>query len=89
MYPNTHCSDLTDTELARLAKKIPKIILMAIEKNEITPEEYLQGKGKEYRNTPYLHIYGRSGQPCMYCGTNHRKNNRSAVEAVVIARDAR
>lgn len=68
IYSSTRYSDLTGTELECLAQKIQKIILWAIEKNEITPEEYLQGKGRGYRNTPYLRIYGRYGQPCTHCG---------------------
>ena len=53
----------------RLAEEIPRALMFFIEKNEISPEEWLEGKGKEYRNTPYIRIYGHAGQPCPVCGT--------------------
>ena len=53
----------------RLAEEIPRALRFFIEKNEISPEEWLEGKGKEYRNTPYIRIYGHAGQPCPVCGT--------------------
>ena len=34
----------------------------------MTTEEYLNGKGKKYRNTQYLKAYGREGKPCVKCG---------------------
>ena len=40
-----------------------------IRKNEITPEEYLETKGKDYRNTPFLRVYGHEGEPCPVCKT--------------------
>ncbi|MBR4394364.1 MAG: hypothetical protein IKT07_10130 [Oscillospiraceae bacterium] len=59
---------MTDTEWSALAEKIPKAILYYIEKNAITPEDYLNRKGKEYRNTPYLQAYGHAGETCPACG---------------------
>lgn len=32
-------------------------------------EEYLAGRGKEYRNTPFLKAYGHEGLPCPACGS--------------------
>ncbi len=58
IYPKKPCNILADDEWQRLALQIPKIIGWAIKANEITSEEYLEGKGKEYRNTPYLKVYG-------------------------------
>ena len=34
----------------------------------LTPEEYLRGKGQDYRNTPFLQVYGHEGEPCPVCG---------------------
>ena len=51
--PNSNQNQQTDTVLKAI--KMP-------------PEEYLNGKGKEYRNTPYLKVCGREGKPCVKCG---------------------
>ena len=52
-----------------LAKEIPRALRFFIEKNKISPDDWLEGKGREYRNTPYIRIYGHSGEPCPVCGT--------------------
>ena len=31
-------------------------------------EEYLETKGQDYRNTPFLQVYGKAGEPCPVCG---------------------
>ena len=68
IHPEKKCSDMSDEEFAALAKHIPEIIRWGIETNKMTAEEYLNGKGKKYRNTPYLKAYGREGKPCVKCG---------------------
>lgn len=73
IYPEKPCNTLTNDEWKRLAEQIPKVITWAIEANEITPEDYLAGKGKEYRNTPFLKAYGHNGKPCEVCGTLFEK----------------
>jgi formamidopyrimidine-DNA glycosylase len=67
IYPEKSCNALTNAEWKRLAEQIPKVITWAIEANEITPEDYLAGKGKEYRNTPFLKAYGHNRKPCEVC----------------------
>ncbi|MBQ3378683.1 MAG: bifunctional DNA-formamidopyrimidine glycosylase/DNA-(apurinic or apyrimidinic site) lyase [Clostridia bacterium] len=69
IYPKKKCYDLTDAEWEILAETIPKTVVYYTEKNAITPEEYLNGKGKEYRNTPFLKAYGHAGESCPQCGT--------------------
>lgn len=61
------CS-LTGKEWKRLAEIIPQCLSFFIEKNETTPEEYLETKGQDYRNTPFLQVYGHAGEPCPVCG---------------------
>jgi len=73
IYPEKSCNALTNAEWKRLAEQIPKVITWAVEANEITPEDYLAGKGKEYRNTPFLKAYGHNGKPCEVCGTLFEK----------------
>lgn len=61
------CS-LNEEEWERLAVLIPKRMEFFVEKNRISPEDYLATKGKDYRNTPYLQVYGHAGEPCPRCG---------------------
>lgn len=68
IYPGTKCAALDDADWERLASAIPEVILWGINVDQISPEEYLRGKGKEYRNTQRLRVYGRAGQPCPICG---------------------
>lgn len=68
IFPEKKCCDLTGDEWSVLAEEIPKIMNWGITTNKITPDEYLRGKGKEYRNTPYLRAYGHTGQECSVCG---------------------
>ncbi|MCD8010103.1 MAG: DNA-formamidopyrimidine glycosylase [Lachnospiraceae bacterium] len=69
IHPVRQANSLTGEEWNRLSAEIPKQLSYFIEKNAITPEEYLKTKGRDYRNTPYLQVYGREGEPCPSCGT--------------------
>ena len=71
--PMRTTSSLTGGEWARLAAAIPERLAYFIEKNAITPEEYLKTKGQDYRNTPFLQVYGQEGEPCPICGTPLRR----------------
>lgn len=73
IYPAAPCNSLSEGDWEKLAEKIPEIILWGIETDALTPEEYLQGKGREYRNESSFRMYGREGQPCVRCGTTIRK----------------
>ena len=66
--PLRPANTLTKEEWNRLASVIPERLAFFIGKNEITPEEYLETKGQDYRNTPFLQVYGHSGEPCPVCG---------------------
>ena len=68
LYPARPANSLTAEEWARLASIIPLKLSYFIEKNSMTPEEYLETKGKEYRNAPFLQVYGKEGKPCPVCG---------------------
>jgi len=67
IYPAAPCCELADADWERLAGEIPQMIAWGIDRNRTTPEEYLRGKGREYRNIPDLRVYGRAGQPCRVC----------------------
>lgn len=68
IYPARPANSLKYKEWERLAIVIPERLSYFIEKNKITPEEYLETKGKDYRNTPFLQVYGHAGKPCPICG---------------------
>lgn len=67
IYPKRPACSLSDKEWEVLAAVIPKRIFFFIEKNALTPEEYLAGKGQDYRNTPFLQVYGHGGEQCPHC----------------------
>lgn len=66
--PDRPCNSLSDGEFERLAAAIPERLNFFIEKNAISFEDYVSGKGKDYRNTPFLCVYGKGGTPCPVCG---------------------
>lgn len=68
IYPARPANSLTGEEWERLAGVIPERLSYFIERNKIAPEEYLETKGKDYRNTPFLQVYGHAGEPCPVCG---------------------
>lgn len=73
IYPACPANRLDVPDWERLAAAIPERIAYFIEKNQLTPEEYLEGKGKDYRNTPFLQVYGHEGDPCPICGEPLRR----------------
>jgi formamidopyrimidine-DNA glycosylase len=66
--PARPADSLSALEWKRLAKIIPERLGYFIEKNRISPEDYLAGKGEDYRNTQFLQVYGHAGEPCPKCG---------------------
>ena len=58
---------LSDDDLSRLCVVIPETITYYVEKNKIPYEDYLKSRGKEYRNTPFLNVYGKAKKPCPIC----------------------
>ena len=68
IYPAHPANSLNMEEWERLAAAIPERISYFIDVNKITPEEYLEAKGQDYRNTPFLKVYGLGGKPCPKCG---------------------
>ncbi len=68
LNPARPANSLTRGEWERLAALIPERLTFFIVKNEISAEDYLLTKGKSYRNTPFLQVYGHEGEPCPVCG---------------------
>lgn len=68
IHPARPANTLTTEEWNRLTSVIPERLAFFVEKNKTTPEEYLETKGQDYRNTPFLQVYGHGGEPCPICG---------------------
>lgn len=68
ILPEKSGNMLTETELLRLCEIIPERLTYFVDKNKITFEDYARSKGKDYRNTPYLQVYGKANKPCPVCG---------------------
>lgn len=67
IHPARPANSLDRKEWEMLAAVIPERISYYIETNKISAEEYLQTKGQDYRNTPFLQVYGHAGSPCPKC----------------------
>lgn len=68
IYPARPAKSLTMEEWERLAASIPERLAYFIEKNATTPAAYLETKGQNYGNTPFLRVYGHEGEACPICG---------------------
>ncbi|MCQ2071134.1 MAG: bifunctional DNA-formamidopyrimidine glycosylase/DNA-(apurinic or apyrimidinic site) lyase [archaeon] len=69
IHPESPCASISTVKWNLLARTIPEVMNFGIEKNSMTPEEYLEGKGRRYYDIDYLEAYGRDGEPCTRCGT--------------------
>lgn len=67
--PSRPAYSLTRDEFEILTRDIPEKLEYFTEMNAVTPDEYLETKGRDYRNTPYLRVYGHAGEPCPICRT--------------------
>lgn len=73
IYPGKKCRNLTEEDCQNLAAAIPKIIAWGIEADRMSPEEYLERKGKDYSNIIGLKAYGRHGKSCPHCDSMMEK----------------
>lgn len=67
IHPRRRADSLDGEEWETLANTIPERLSYFIEKNAISPKDYLESKGKDYRNTPFLQVYGHNGEQCPNC----------------------
>lgn len=66
--PQKAACTLSLEQWSRLAETIARLLDWFTEKNAIELEDYVASRGKEYRNTPWLQVYGQAGKPCPRCG---------------------
>ena len=69
IHPARAAGSLSTEEWERLAALIPERMSYFTEKNAIAAEDYLRTRGQDYRNTPFLQVYGHEGEPCPVCGS--------------------
>ena len=82
IHPMERCADLDESAWDRFAASVHAVIAWAIEANQMSPEEYLAGRGKEYRNTTGLKVYGHAGEPCPRCGAILQKTTIAGRSSV-------
>ena len=73
ILPSRRCCDIQAKEYDKLAYNIRYVLGFFLEKNLITKEEYVKTRAKEYKNTPYIKVYGHDGLPCPVCGSILKK----------------
>lgn len=66
--PARKANSMSSDELNNLAVEIPRTLKYYIDKNKITPDEYLEKEGRGYNNSSFLKVYGRDGSACPVCG---------------------
>lgn len=73
IHPQRRANTLTDEEVEKLLRFIPKILELAVEKmgttlgNKVSDYRSVYNIEGEYQNV--LTVYGHEGQPCVKCGT--------------------
>ena len=80
--PTRAASSLSRPEWERLTRAIREVMRFHVEQIDVSAEEFLRGRGTEYRNTPLLKVYGRDGDPCPVCGATLQRavvGGRSSV----------
>lgn len=80
--PTRAASSLSRPEWERLARAVREVMRFHVEQTAVSAEEFLRGRGTEYRNTPLLKVYGRDGDPCPVCGATLQRavvGGRSSV----------
>lgn len=72
--PARQAVSLSAGEWELLAQLIPERMRFFVDMSAISAEDYLAGRGKDYRNTPHLQVYGHAGEVCpRCCGTLARR----------------
>ncbi len=86
ILPHRPACSLQEEEWNRLGRTIPACLSFFVEKNRVTPEQYREDRGEDYRNTPFLLVYGHGGEPCPVCGTPLQKRTIAGRSSVFCPR---
>lgn len=69
IHPIRKAHELTEEEIARLARQIRRILKTAVRKGGSTINDYIQPDGELGGYQNWHAVYGKTGQPCSGCGT--------------------
>jgi formamidopyrimidine-DNA glycosylase len=69
LHPARRGKDLSAAEAARLRKAIADVLTYAIEKRGSSIRNYVGGSGRQGEYQKEFRVYGRTGEPCVRCGT--------------------
>jgi len=73
IHPQRRSNTLSDEEIAKLYRNIPKILCLAVQKmgttlgNKVSDYRSVYNIEGEFQNI--LAVYGRTGEPCLKCGS--------------------
>jgi len=74
LHPQTPTSQLTHQDYNRLVHHIKQVLQAAIQQGGTTLKDFLTPEGKPGYFEQKLHVYGRTGQPCLQCQTPIEKH---------------
>lgn len=69
IHPETSCKDIGWDECVRLCQSIRSILQDSVEAGGSSVKSYVNGFGQSGGYQYALRVYGRSGEPCIRCGT--------------------
>ncbi len=69
LHPLRRASTLTDGEARRLHEAMHEVLAEAIDLRGTSVRDYVDGEGQRGSFAERLQAYGRTGQPCLRCGT--------------------
>jgi formamidopyrimidine-DNA glycosylase len=69
IHPLRPASGLNDIEVERLSQSVPRVLRAAIGRRGTTLRNYRTVADRSGENQEYLKVYGRTGQPCLTCGS--------------------
>ncbi|MBN2346648.1 MAG: bifunctional DNA-formamidopyrimidine glycosylase/DNA-(apurinic or apyrimidinic site) lyase [Candidatus Aminicenantes bacterium] len=71
--PRTPAAALSDGQVLRLSRSVPRILHAAIGRRGTTLRNYRTLAAERGENQEHLYVYGRAGQPCFACGATVEK----------------
>jgi formamidopyrimidine-DNA glycosylase len=69
LHPEQPGCDTTAAQAARLRRAIVQVLNRAIDYRGSTIRDYVGGSGKRGEFQNEFRVYGRTGEPCLRCGT--------------------
>lgn len=73
IHPRARATRLTDARLLRLHGAVQRILVAAIDAGGSSISDYVDAEGRRGAYQAMHRVYGRTGEPCMLCGTAIRR----------------